>query len=137
MAQVTTPTNRNPYGSQLRDAKNLAVTVPATGNTTLLSLRVDGLERIFVQFTVATQALDAFIIQARCSADATATTIASAAGDYTSPTGLMIKASGDLTGVAAAGSGWFVMDVRGLFEVNVLASAAVDSAAVSIYAGGR
>jgi hypothetical protein len=49
----------------------------------------------------------------------------------------MIKASGDLTGVAAAGSGWFVMDVRGLFEVNVLASAAVDSAAVSIYAGGR
>jgi hypothetical protein len=113
-----------------------AVTVPASGNTALMTIPVAGLERIFVQVSVATQALDAFIVQGRCAAAASFTTLYSAAADFTAPAGLMVGASGDLTTLAAAASGWFIMDVRGLYEVKILASAAVDSAAVSVDAGG-
>lgn len=120
-----------------RRAANLAVSVPASGNTTLLQIPVRGLERIFVQFDVSSFNLDAFIIGARCSEDAATSTLYSSAGSYTSPTGLLIGASGDLTAVAAAGSGWFIMDVRGLFEVTIQASATGGTAAVSIYAGGQ
>lgn len=114
-----------------------AVSCPATGNTALLTIATAGLERIFVQVSVATQALDAFLVQARCSADATLTTLYSAAADFTVPAGLMVGASGDLTTLAAAGSGWFIMDVRGLYEVKLLASGAVDSAAVTVFVGGQ
>jgi hypothetical protein len=114
-----------------------AVTVPAASNTALLTISCAGLERIAVQVGVITQALDAFLIQGRCSADAAFATLYSAGADYTSPAGLLIDASGDLTAIAAAGSGWFVMDVRGLYEVKLLASAAVDSAAVTVFVGGQ
>jgi hypothetical protein len=113
------------------------VAVPAAGNTALATISCANHERLFVQFSVATQALDAFLVQARCSADASFATLYSAGADFTSPSGLLVDASGDLTAVAAAGTGWFVMDVRGLYEVKLLASAAVDSAAVTVFAGGQ
>jgi hypothetical protein len=118
-------------------ASALAVACPAAGNTALLTIPVAGLEQIFVQISVATQALDAFLVQGRCSADAAFATLYSAAGDFTSPVGLILDASGDLTILAAAASGWFLMDVRGLYEVKLLASGAVNNAAVTVYAGGK
>jgi hypothetical protein len=114
-----------------------AVACPATGNTALLTISTAGLERLFVQISVATQALDAFLIQGRAASGASFVTLFSAAGDFTSPAGLMVDASGDLTTLAASGTGWFVMDVRGLYEVKLLASGAVDSAAVTVYAGAQ
>lgn len=120
----------------LREASNLDVSVAASGNTTLLQIPVYGLERIFVQFDVATNNLDAFLVRARCSADATTATLYSAAADFTAPAGLIVGASGDLTTVAAAASGWFIMDVRGLWDVTIQASATGGAAVVDIYAGG-
>jgi hypothetical protein len=134
MAQAST--SSGPVNSKVTFTASNSVTVPGTGNTTLLQVKVQGLERIFVQLSATTQALDAFLIQGKAHADATALTLFSAGADFTSPAGLMIDASGDLTGLAASASGWFVMDVRGLYEVKILASAAADSATVAIYLGG-
>lgn len=138
MAQTNTPPNgtRNEKPN-FRYAASGAVTVPAASNTTILQLPVSGLERIVVQFAVATQALDAFLIKAKAHPDASDITLYSAAADFTTPAGLLLGASGDLTTVAAAGTGWFIMDVRGLHEVTIQASGAVDSAVVTAYAGGQ
>jgi hypothetical protein len=119
------------------DASAEAVSCPAAGNTALLTISTAGMEQLFVQISVATQALDAFLVQARANADAPFATLYSAAGDFTSPAGLILDASGDLTILAAAASGWLLMDVRGLYEVKLLASGAVNNAAVTVYAGAR
>lgn len=120
----------------LREAKNEDVSVAASGNTDLLNMQVHGLAGLFVQFTVADNALDAFIIKGRAHQDATEITLYSAAADFTSPAGLIIDASGDLTTTAAAGTGWFVMDVIGLWDITIQASANGGAAVVDIYAGG-
>lgn len=112
------------------------VSCPASGNTALLTVDTSRLDRIFVQFSVATQALDAFIIQGRCSADAAFETLYSTAAHYNTPTGLLVGTSGDLTAVAAGSTGWFILDTSSLYEVKILASGAVNNAAVTIYAGG-
>lgn len=123
-------------GSQFA-AGNAAVSCPATGNTTLLTLPVVGITRIFVQVSVATQALDAFIVSAKAHPSATAITIASTAAHYTSPSDPIVAASGDLTTTAASGTGWFLMNVAGLYEVTIACSGAVNNAAVTIYASGE
>jgi hypothetical protein len=133
MSQVTSI--REAPTTKLREAQNLAVAVPASGNTTLLQFRTYGLERIFVQIDVTVNALDTFLISGRASADATAATLYSTAGAFTSPAGLIVGASGDLT-TQAVGSGWFIMDVRGLWDVTIQASGN-GASTVSIYMGGQ
>lgn len=123
-------------GSQFT-ASNAAVSCPATGNTTLLTLNVVGITRLFVQISVATQALDAFIVAAKANSSATAINIASTAANYTSPADPVVAASGDLTTTAAGGTGWFILNTLGMYEVTISCSAAVDSAAVTIYASGE
>ena len=134
MAQATTLISGS---RQAFVAANAAVACPAAGNTVLLTLNVLGLTRLFVQFSVATQALDAFLISAKAHPDATAVTIASSAANFTSPVDPIVAASGDLTTTAAAGTGWFLMNVVGLHEVTISASGAVNNAAVTIYACGE
>ena len=122
---------------QILVADNLAVSVAATGNTDLLIIPCLGLDRIMVEFAVTVQALDAFIIQAKATMAAAFVTLYSVTTDYTSPKGLLIGASGDLTLQGAGTTGWFIMEVSGLTEIKVQASANVAGAAtVSIYAGG-
>ena len=121
----------------LRSA-NEALSVPATGNTTLLDLDVSDIERIYVQIQPTVQALDAFIVAIMPHSSGAFSTIASVAADYTSPSGLMVGASGDLTILAAAATGWFILDTKGLARVRIQASANVAGAAtVSTYAGGH
>lgn len=132
--------HRLPADRRQLEASNSAVAVAQAGNTTLLDLDVRELDRIFVQFDVTGQALDAFIVQASAHRDATPTSLASAAAHYTGAGSgsLIVGASGDLTTVAAAASGWFIMDVRGLTRVQILASSGnVAGSTVTIYAGGR
>lgn len=117
--------------------KSLAVAVATGANTTLLELIVEGISKLSVHFDVSDANLDAFAISGRVHPDAAYHTIASASGDYTSPAGRMLRASADLTGIAAAGSGWFDMDVSALQAVKIAASAAGSAAAVDIYANGE
>jgi len=134
MAQSTSQTGGQTR--QLLTAKNLAVSVPATGTTTLIEVPTAGLHTLGVQVDVTVQALDAFAITARFNESGAFVTLYSSAGDFTTPAGLLIGASGNLTIQAAGTTGWFILDVRGLHSVKVTCSGAVDSALVDVYAGG-
>lgn len=112
--------------------------VGGTGNTIITTLRVRDLDRLFFQFDVATQALDAFLIEGRVDSLMSFRALAAVTLDYTSiPSEHVLKGvdssdgSGDLTIVPAGGWGWFIMKPTGLFEVRISASAAADSATVT------
>ena len=132
MAQVTSKTR----GQIL--ASNVDVAVPQTGNTELLDLDVSNISELGIEIGVEDQALDAFIIQGRMSRDGTYQTLYSTTGDFTTPTGLLIGTSGDLTVQAAASKGWVILSVRPLYSVKILASGGnvVDST-VTAYAIGK
>lgn len=99
------------------------VSVPQAGNTVLLTLNTYGVHRIFVSCAVTGQTLDAFLIMAKQNAGAAAfVTFFSVTADYTTPKGIMIGASGDLTVQAAGTTGWFIMDTIGLDSVQIQAS---------------
>lgn len=113
-----------------------AVTVPQSGDTLVLIIDTLLARRIFVRCDVASNALDAFIIKGRRSVDSTATQLYSAAGDYTTPTGALVWASGDLT-AQAVGSGAFLMDTIGIEEITLYASSGnAAGSTVTCYAGG-
>jgi hypothetical protein len=118
-------------------AKNLSVSCPNSGNTELLKLNVVGTTRLFVQIAVATQALDAFVIAGKAHPGAASVTLFSAAADFTTPGGIIVDASGDITTTAAAGTAWFFMNTYSLYEITISASGAADSASVSIWANGQ
>lgn len=119
-------------------ASNTSVTVAQSGNTTLLDVDVSRYDRIMVHVAVTGQNLDAFLIKGAGSLDGTLETLYSTAANFTAPTGLIVGASGDLTTLAAAATGWFIMDTTGLKRVQILASSGnVAGSTVSVYAGGR
>ncbi len=121
---------------QLLTAKNLAVAVAGTGNTDLLEFICAGIEQIGVEIKPTVHALDAFLIQAKFHPSGDYVTLYSSAGSFTSPAGLLLGASGDLTILAAAATGWFILDTRGLYAVRVQCSGAADGTLVDVYAGG-
>src|SRR3990167_7250844 len=107
MAQSTSQTG-GPH-RQLLPATNLAVSVAASGTTTLLEVPVAGLHTLGVQVDLTVQALDAFAIQAKFNVNGGWVTLYNATGDFTTPAGLLIGASGDLTALAAAAPGRFAL----------------------------
>lgn len=113
------------------------VTVPGTGNTTLCTLDVNFVERLCIEVAVATQNLDGFVIKGRMHSGGSYLTLFDAAGDYTSPVGILIGASGDLTALAAGATGWFILDCLGFDQIQLLASAVANNAAVTIRAGAE
>lgn len=119
-----------------RSGQILALALPEA-LTEVLKLNVFGLKQIFVQIKVATNALDMFSIKGQALPGADAITIFSAAADFTSPAGLMIDASGDLT-TQAVGSGWFAMNVRGLDTVTIsAASGNAGGSLIDLFWGGN
>lgn len=118
-------------------AKNESVSVIQTGNTNVLQIPCERITEVGIAVVVAGQALDAFIVQGKFHRDGSLVTLYSAAGAYTSPAGLIVAASGDLT-VQAVGTGWLIVDVRPLYELAILTSSGnVAGSTVSMYATGR
>jgi len=84
-------------------------------------LDVAGLGKVMVHISVAANDLDQFEIHA--SVDGSVfEELYSSAGDYTSPTGILVGTSGDLTTIAAAATGWYIMDVRGIKSIRHILS---------------
>ena len=109
--------------------------IPAAGNTVLLDLTVAGLAHLGVEVKPTVNDLDGFLVEVKFSPDADWVTLTSAI--TSTPAGLILAASGTLATLAAAATGWFIMDVRGLYGVRVSASGSVaDTTTVSTYAGG-
>lgn len=129
MAQVTGRTQ-----TYIR-AKNEAVVIPAAGNTVLLDLTVAGLAHLGVEVKPTVNNLDGFLVEVKFSPDADWVTLTSSI--TSTPAGLILAASGTLATLAAAATGWLIMDVRGLYGVRISASGSVDdTTSVSAYAGG-
>lgn len=119
----------------LMNLKNLAVAVAGTGSTTIMELITLGLTRIFVHIGVSVHNLDAFAILGQGHPDASFDTLYSTSGQFTTPTGILVGCSGDLT-AQAVGSGWFILDVTGLNAVKVTCSGTSDGTLVDVYASG-
>lgn len=118
-------------------AENASVSVATSGNTTLLEVPTDNISFLGVSVAPVTNNLDAFVIQARMHANDTYQTIRSTAGQFTTPTGVMLDASGDMTTLAAAATGWFLLDVLPFHSIKILASATGGASSVSIRAVGK
>jgi len=113
--------------------KSLAVAVPET-LTSVLAVNVSGYERLTVSVDVTSHALDQFVVKGRNHGDGTLMTLFSAAGDFTSPAGMVVDASGDLT-TQAVGSGWLALDVSGWDKIEVFAASGnVAGSVVSAFA---
>jgi len=119
-------------------AENLAVAVPAAGNTDLLEIIVARVSVLGVEVLPTVQALDAFIVQGKFNPNSAYVTMFSLATDFTTPAGIVLDASGDLTIQAAGSTGWLVLDVSALYAVKIQASANVaGQATVTARANGR
>ncbi len=135
MAQVTSSHPRQDFSVF---AKNEAVAVVQTGNTALIEVDTSCIENLAVEAVVTGQNLDAFVVQGKVHPESTYVTLASATADYTTPNSPIIRASGDLTGITAGATGWFLMDVRPFYSVKVLASSGnVAGSTVTARAIGR
>ena len=133
MAQTQT-VKQNSMARKFVEVINLLVAVPQTGNTEVGRILVEGCDRLAAEVLVAGQALDAFVVKGKCTKDGADITLFSAALDYTTPAGIVIDASGDLTS-QAVGTGWLVLDVRGFYDISLHASSGnVAGSTVSIHA---
>lgn len=104
----------------------VATTVAVAGLTTVGQvIDVSIFERLFARISnenASAVVFDAFEVQ--ISPDGTNfETAFSSAGDYTSPAGIMVGCSSDLTTLADAATGWIILNVRGINSVRLQASA--------------
>lgn len=134
MSQSFSLTPRGPKHASISNT----VTLAASGNTVIAELNLmTEVEKVSFQIDNTIQALDAFIVEGRVHPDASYFTIASAAGDFSAPSGRILPGvSGAPVTLAASASARFDMDTSGLYSIRVSASAAVDGAVITIYASG-
>lgn len=118
-------------------AQNQSQSVVQTGNTVIMQLRVEAIEKVSFEVQNTVQALDAFIIETRVHANGTWRTIASIAGDFSSPSGRLSNVSGAPVTLAAGSTAYFDLDTTGLHSVRISASGGnATPSVVSIYASG-
>jgi hypothetical protein len=130
MAQDTVISNKR-FTERHVYASNPSVTVAQAGLTTILEVpEIADTVRCFCQIDAGSQALDAFEIQVKVHPDGDWVALYNASGDFTTPAGLLVGASGDLTGLALSTTGWFIMETRGLYGIRLQASC--DNAAGSV-----
>lgn len=123
-----------PRRSEASTSNPAAVTVVGTGLTTIATIRNDEYTTLCFQFDVATQNLDDFDVLAVSHPSATQVDFTPSSWSSLPSNGRIVESGGsttNLAAVAAAGNGYFVMDVTGLTTIVIKASAAADSAAVT------
>jgi hypothetical protein len=90
---------------------------------TVATIELANEEHLFLTFVVGAANLSSFEVAYRAHASGGWAVIATAAGDYTSPAGMVVDASGDLT-VAASGATvhWLRLNVGGIDAVRIRAA---------------
>jgi len=127
---------KNQYLQRYAEFTAAANALDNSGSQDVFSLDVAGLVRIAIHITVATNALAAFAIKGLVSeADTTYVTLKSTAGQFTSPSGILIDTSGDLT-AQAVGEGWFVLNVAGFAKIKIFANSAGASSTIALKGSG-
>lgn len=108
------------------------VSVPNSALTDVGEFNLTTEQFLGMEVTVATNALNGFSILGKMSDSGDWVTLYSLAADYTSPAGLLVGTSGDLT-TQAVGSGWFLMRTQGLAAIKFQAkSSAAGGSSVSL-----
>lgn len=93
----------------------------------------DPVQRMGIQVTNSgANALDAFQVNVRCGSSTAWTTIASIAGDFSSPVAPLIRTQGAPVSLAAAATCFILLDCFGIHEVELKASAAVGATTLRI-----
>jgi len=114
-----------------------AVAIPAAGNTDIIELDVSQVARIALEIINAgAAAFDAFLVLGKVRPDSNYVTLLSAAADYTSPAGIVVDASGDLTVLGAGATGWLILDALGFTKIKLQASSAAGGTSASAFIGG-
>lgn len=90
---------------------------------TVVEIHVRDNEELFLSFLVGVADLTAFAVDFKVHDDGDYFTVASAAGDYTSPAGVVLGAQGDLT-IAADGATvyWLNLSVKAVHTVRIRAA---------------
>ncbi len=109
----------------------LASTTVAVAGLTTIGAAIDVSNFNFIKVVIdnsddtgsAAIKFDAFEIQTSSDGGANFETEHSTSGDFTGPTEALIGTSGDLTALAANARGWFRLDVQGIDQIRVQASA--------------
>ncbi len=118
-------------------SKVVASVVAAAVPNQIVVIDVRGRETLFIDMTIGVEALDAIQFSARAHKDSGFdVVVATAAADFTTPNAPVNFASGDLN-VAAIGSHFVSLDVRGMADVEVKAGSAAGTATVQIDHGLR
>jgi len=116
--------------------QSATVTLEDEALTTLITIPTARIERMTIQIDVVTTALDQFEVQARPSTAAAFNTIFSSSSDFTTASDVMIKASGDLTALGAASTGWIILFPSGWEQTRIqIARAAGSDATVTAFVG--
>ena len=85
----------------------------------IAEFQVDGREQTFVTFTAATAALTAFEVHVKPNEASAYVLWFSIASDYTSPVGMLLGASGNLTTAGTTGTHWLILNTKGVFKVKL------------------
>lgn len=101
--------------------KTVAAVTVAETLTSLIAVNVAGYERLTAEIKVAGQALDQFVVKGRTHPGGTMMTLFATGTDFTTPAGMVVDASGDLT-LQAVGSGWLALDVSGWERIEIQAA---------------
>lgn len=109
----------------------------ADGSQTVLDVIVDDLAFLAISAHVDVGGpLSAFSIIGNVTPDEIGgLTLASVAADYTSPSGVIVDASGDLT--VLADQGWVLVNVTGFYRIRVEVTAGADINPLYIRATGK
>lgn len=109
-------------------------TATATTLTTLATIYVRGRDRVWITMTVTSADLTAFTVEYQVDPNGAWAAVASAAADYTTPTGPVLGASGSLV-TAAAGSTvhFLVLNVFGAHAIRLKASSGTSSSVAGHY----
>lgn len=133
---VVATMQKNQYIQRALFFTGAANSLDNNGLQDIFTLDVEGAARICCRLTVAVNALAAFAIQGLFNnADNTWYTLRSTAGQFTSPTGILVDTSGDLTS-QAVGTGWFIMDCAGLTKLKLQANSSAAGGSTIAISGG-
>ena len=106
------------------EVENVALAIPEALTTALELEDIGDTVRMGFEVLTGAQAFDQFSIDIKFHHDGAYQAVYNAAGDFTTPAGLLVGASGDLVALAAATAGWFIMETRGLYAVRIRAACA-------------
>jgi len=119
-----------------RKLADAVVVEVAAALTTLGTYDVSDMDAVSFHIANADVTFDQFVISAQFIKDGAFETLYSAAGDYTTPAGLLIGTSGDLTAIANGATGWFVLYPKGLFGLRIAAASSGANTTTTVNGGG-